>query len=325
MPLIDNTFVSNWWFFKDNRFGIASPRNLIVESWTEDQTREVSPKMLIQGDIGPHAMSIGGYKWVTDISSPIILTRSQSESQSGLNNFNFSDNGDLATVFDIIIESFNTYKNPLSLSNFIFAYNNNNFNGANGFYILKSGTINIQSESIECTAKLYSDFRQIFEPLFPLTENQQPLFISRIAKWFDSFLYFADNDLTGLNKIYQIISGTITIDVTIKETFFIGQRYSGEQFIGNIPQFSIQSYTVNGDLNVMAAPDDFYLKINPEYPNYFTPNSGVIGLVVGGKSINFGEAFVKASVNRSLKSNDLSQTKINFHTFANINTQVNST
>jgi len=338
MPLIPTRYISNWWFLYD-RF---NNKPLLVNSWSEAQNRNVTPQLLIQGDIGTRAMEIGGYKWVTNIHSPVLLIRSDGTAPR-----NPLQNNGVLTILDNIVQNLNIYRNPVALTDFIIAYNNAAGNQVAGYYIMKSGKIDIKPENVTCSMTLYSDLPNVFQKDYCIGRGGilTPHFIGRTAKWYDTFFRISwDNmydplivdtapDFGSLRSLYQIQEGALSIDVNIGEHYFVGQRndyiLNSSRFWsngiktpiypkGNIPMFSIKGYTISGDFTALVEPDDPILQINPEIPNCFSPRQGVIGLSVGNYNISLGNAMVQSEVTKNMNSGDLVTVHAQFNVYANL-------
>lgn len=329
MPILAADFLSDWWHLTDRQFGLQATRPIIVKSWDEKTSRDVSKVSLMQSDLGTHVMKIGGFKYTTNISSPILIARQNTISDTG---------NDIFTPFDIIISNLNIYRDPLSFVNFVNSYNSIN-NQMYGYYLLKSATINISKGDVSCSLELWSDFPNIF-PKELYTPSNYPTFIARTAEWYDTFLYFADST-PGFNNsnsspyfgiqdrsLYQIEKGTININIDIDEDYYIGQKndiITGEPR-GQVPMFKVKGYDIKADITALIHPEDTILKIIPETPNYFYPGYGLIGINISNKYFNFGEAFNIKSLSRTMASQETSKVSLSIETYANINTniQVNS-
>lgn len=338
MPLIPTRYVANWWFLYDRLNNMP----VIVSSWSEDQSRQTSPQKLMQGDIGTRVMDIGGYKWVTDVSSPVLLVRSDGTSSTN----SLSNNGVL-TILDNIVQNINTYRDPVALSNFVIAYNTAYANQLYGFYLMKNGTISIKPEGVTCSMTLFSDYPNVFQKAYCTGQGGfiTPRFIGRTAKWYDTFLRIAwayGNDALIVDEapdfgpprsLYQIQDGSIKIEVDLGEHYFVGQRNdyllnSSNYWSngvpapiypkGNIPMFSIKGYTISGEFTAIVEPDDPILQINPEIPNCFSPRQGVVGLTVGNYDLSFGEAMVQSKVSKKMDSGDLVKIEAAFSVYANL-------
>lgn len=277
MPILSPTYISTWYYMLD-------PNGLtrLFQSHKEKVINEVKPKLMLQGDIGTHVMSVGGIYHEINIVSPAIIVETSSSTQ-------------VTGVFDIIQESFNTLQSPTNV--------------INATYLMESATIQISKEGVNCTVKFVSDQGGAFTPVFGPPID----FIARTAMWYDC-IFFASQ--SNLPEQFQVISATINIKANINKEYFIGTDQS--------PYYCVSGYTIEGDLTILARPDQFAaLSIPFQTPGELT-TTGVSGtaLSIGGISIAFGSLSLNTSVSGNLVAGEITTADINFHTYARYTTPI---
>lgn len=282
MPILPPEYIATWYYFRDGAGLIR-----IFENWSEKQSQQVAPVSLIQGDIGTHVMDVGGIKWVTRIKSPALIVELDPNSSDSTTD-----------AFDLIKYSFNLLRNPLTQ--------------ANENYILKSATITMGEEGVNCDIEFWSSVSGAFTPNYAV-DILPPDFIARKARFFDTFLTIVDPQET---QSYAIKSGTISINVDISENFFMN---TGSQ----APYFGIQGYHVAGNITVVAAPSQFPdLDITPQQPGQLIATRAATSLQIGTTYLGLGQTQIRKDVERTMSANQITTATIDFDTYTRLSTPV---
>ena len=269
MPILDPRYMSSWYFMRADKNGNgvidSSDPRYILERWKEDQIQSLVKKELIQGDIGTRVMEVGGIKWQTEIKSPALILETTSSSNSTNSTF---------TVFDLLISAYNRIRSysPLAIQ-----------------YILKNARIAISEKGVDVSLTFLSDKSGAFIPEFGPDPDLD--FIGRTAMNYDTS--FTTDELASITQNAFVKSGEIVIDVKISENFFVGT--------GQAPFFGIQGYSIQGTVEVVVDPVDFYnIAIQYQIPGELVVNSSNTVLTVGSQSLNLGSLRLHSNMSRSL-------------------------
>lgn len=287
MPILPYDVISTWYYLVDN-FG-TNPLPRLFESWSETQTQDVAVKPMLQGDNGTHVMDVGGMYYTTVIDSPVLIVESATGEQ-------------ITDAFDVLAEAFAAVRHPA-----LFTHDASNapVYDLQEYPLLETATLTFGETEVKVDMTLLSAKSSIWVPVLGPGQD----FIARLARFYDIKLSVG----AGLASTYQIIDGTITIKVNVKKQYFVGTTQA--------PWFAVTGYTVSGSLRVLAYPDDANLQIAPQLPSSF----GVVGysntaLQIGNIILNFGEANLNSSIERSLKPGEPTTINMKFECFARYTT-----
>jgi len=281
MPILPPELISTWYIMYDTSTG--NPTYRLLENWSESQSQSVTPKPLLQGDIGTHVMDIGGIKYTTTINSPVVIV----ETNGGT---------DITSVFDLLLTSFNVIFDPTLQSD------------PNLTYILKSAAINIRQEGVTVDLTYWSSQPGAFQPAYISPFD----FIARTARFYDTTFVVNDSDVTGN---YQIITGSINIDVNLSENYFIN---TGSQ----LPYFGIQGYTVKGNVDILATPitntsnnifDRFF--VTAQSPGILNTINANTSLKIGNVQLNLGQTSVVNNSSIKMSPNQPTTVKLEFNSY----------
>jgi hypothetical protein len=280
MPILPPEYISTWYYFRDGAGFIR-----LFESWSETQAQEVEPKLLMQGDIGTHVMNVGGVKWITRIKTPALIIEL---------NPNTSDT--TTDAFDLIKYSFNLLRDPTTQGN--------------ENYLLKQATINIAQEGVTCDLEFWSSIPGAFNAHYAV-DVLPPDFISRVARFYDTFLTIQDSQET---QTYAILTGSININFTISENYLIN---TGSQ----APYFGIQGYHVSGSVTALATPAQFSdLDIRLQQPGQLIATTAATSLQIGTTFLGLGQTQIRKNVERQMNANQITKAKIDFETYTRFTT-----
>ena len=303
MPLIGPEYIATWYYFL-SQDGLMR----IFERWSERQRANPVPKKLLAGDIGTRVMDVPGQVWETSITSPLLIVENAAGAQ-------------VEGVFDILRESFAFIQDPAQQQAVALEQQALDPNGnAEGSvpYLLKSAEINIGQEGVVVTLSFVSAIGGAFYPEFG--PDLPPNFLARTARFYD-MRFNVTEDLGAFS--YSIKKGSIKIAVDIEENYFMNTDQR--------PYFAIQGYHVNGDLEVVASPQDYELIIQTQNPGDFTVvgsattqlqirNAVNAQLDAAGTLIDLGAANLNSYVERSLSPGEITTIKIGFEHFVNYST-----
>lgn len=271
MPLLDRTYISNLYAFS------VGDKYLFLERFEESERQlAVEPHRLIQGDIGTHTINVGGAKWEANLSSRVLI---------------LSNPYPFVGIFDLLFA----------------AYNDENFllNSSNFSTIMKSATLDIGEEGVQCSLMCWSDTSPITSWIgvnTGLSNNIKEDFIGRIARFYDTSISF-NNDWTFYNPNAMLSSmivrsANISIDVDVNEHFFIKKSTESHN---PYPDFFVQGYNISGDIKfVCPFVNNFYIN-NLEKFKQHIQGSGFILNVAG---YYFDLSYGKMIVNKLTKNVD---------------------
>lgn len=301
MPVLSPKLLATWYYLVDSE----NPNNIILaENYEQNLNQDIKSRPMIQGDIGVHAMDVGGIKYTTTISSPILIVETNSARYGTPTNSptasEFNTN-EISNSFGLLINKFNEIRYPDSP-----IYDPTNPNPI----VLKSGRLNISEEAVSTDMTFVSGFGNVFSPVY-VGDSEPPDFIARTARWYDTGLVITE--YPALPIVYPIIEASLNFEVDIEENYFMGT--------GQTPFFSVQGYKVSGSLKVLAPPNDQYLSIAYQ-------NSGDFSIVgyqnlhmnIGGITFDFGAANMTKNIKRSLTPNKITSIEIEIETFARYTT-----
>ena len=291
MPLLDANYISNLYFFNDS----ISDKTLVLENFTEHQKQlDVTPKPLIQGNIGTYVIDVHGMKWECEMSSPVFIMQN-----SGFEN-----------LLDIIYDG---YLN----NNFILNAVGDTTPEINT--ILKTASINIGQDGVKTTMTCWSDKGSVMNWLVtsPVIADAAPDgysddFIGRIARFYDTYLILNfDQDNTNIDpQTYYIKSGDIKIEVITTDTFFI--RQSKKTYNPNTT-FRVLNYTVEGNVTIAYSPLSDPL-VNPIEIFQQSTNGAMFQIVIGNSTYDFSKGkIVIREISKTIKSDDLVWVTLSFH------------
>jgi hypothetical protein len=288
MPILDPKYIANWYYLVPTLDPGGSPR--LLQSWVEKQEQTLEPQPLIQGDIGTHVMNVKGMKWVNTIDSPVVI-------------IDYVSQGDIITsIFDAIVADYNAQRGPTFSSELT--------------YLMQRAEIVINSENgVTCSTSYVSSEKGIFTAYFGPTPFD---FIGRTAQWYDTTFFVEDVDSAiGDPNGYRVLNGKINVDFQIKENYFQGT--------GQTPTFSVQGYTVTGEIEIVLSPEYWdNLIITEQVCGNFTYSLSDSYLRIGGCvesstpgiMLELGSARLHGSVERKMISGQPTTVRITFHSYA---------
>ena len=309
MPVLDPSVISNWYKIKDeyNNF-------YIVQDFSMNQNSSVQNKPLVQGDIGTRIMDVGGISYTWSVSSPALVTS--------------NDSVVVGNVLTLIKNGWANIKTG----------------GIGAAYLLEKGAIRINKEGVDCTASFKSDNPSSFMAIYGTNDN--PNYIARVAKWYDSYFNFTFREESSANLAIE--SAEINFDPEIGERYFVG----GSQ----APYFSVNSYKLSGTITFLVPPTEFYkfrslyqsgssLPSGATLPSSF-PGSQISGnlagtrsfvvtgiknanLVIGlpgtgGFNLQLGTASMTTEITAAVRAGDITKVTLKFVSYANSSTNESS-
>lgn len=214
-------------------FHLVDPRDnsiKLVESYNQTTTEELQAKQYLQGDIGTHVMQVGGIFYEYNFSSDALILLS----------------GQTSDVIGIIYDGLETIRGG--------GYSN----GIAATYIMERATIQVNKGGVNANATFVSDVDNAWRPVYGDTGISD--LIARTAEWYDCVFGFTSH--TGVQRIFQIESANINISAGVSKRFFVGTS--------QLPYFSVDSYTVSGDITLLVDPEiDIYLDGDTDSTSYF--------------------------------------------------------
>ena len=260
----------------------------LLTSFNETFNNPTSNNKMIQGDIGNHIISVDPGHYQVTINSPILL---------------IEPIGAFSDVFDIVLENLNRIQHPVDISN-VTDYN----------YVLQSASLNLTTESSNVTATLES-WKTFNDAQNFKTYNPNIDFTARQVKFYDIQI-----GIFGSN--YIINQANLQISIQSDKHFYVP---GSNNFYGNqVPIYSINGYTVSGDVTVLVDPDQYEtLKLyNAQSPGVFNAlqNSLFFKILnrvdgnINDKTLNLGDFMFMPSVELSISANQIITARINFVT-----------
>ena len=288
MPILDPSLISNWYFCTDPLSGGGSP--YVFESWKANQDRAIAEKPLIQGDIGVHVMDVGGFKYSTDIKSPILVLAVGS--------------ANISSIYQLLSEELNVIRDSSLLAAREYDPNAR---------LLKSATINYAPEGVSISMSFYSEAPSAFALGYIYSGD----IIARVARWYDMTFHAqptinrASIPFTA-NDGYFIKSGEITFTTVISENYFMNDARQ-------TPFFGVQGYAAQGSLVVIAPPTNPAIGIQPQTPGQFDfQGYASISLGLSGSvNLPLGSGSMFGTIARSLAPGQPTTLTTSFKNYAN--------
>lgn len=285
MPVLPPSYISTLQQVKYNN------NVFLFENFTQTQVNEIKEKHMIQGTIGVRVMDVGELYWKTSIKSPALIF-----GQSGLA---FGD------IFSLITTSWNNIISA-NVPGYIPA-----------LPLMESASISINEKGVDVSANFVSDFSGPFY-LSDTRDSSNPPFTARTAKWYDCTVYAQQmpsafsgnlpNTVTG-----AVIEAKIDLKADIGKKFFIGQ--------GQTPFFSINKYTISGEMTLLASAYDLALGTNQISTQYANGQpltiTGPINIVlqIGLLPLNIGVLSMKQEYQTVASAGDVNKITFKFTSF----------
>jgi hypothetical protein len=285
MPLLPFEYFGNWYtVYLDQK-----PR--ILQSYNENFVQPTSTdKKMIQGDIGNHIVDISPGHYTLALTSPILI---------------IDPPGAFYDVFDLVLDNLRLFvQNPYDYTQI-----------ANSNYVLDSANINLSTEesSVSCNLESWQAFNKVGVNYNSF--NPEIDFIARKAKYYDI-------QIGIFGKTFLISGLNLQIKVNYTKSFYVpgSNLFKGNQ----TPLYSIQSYTVSGDVSLVITPGQYdQLKIyNSQIPGTFTAAKNNVFLKIltrnqansYDRTINLGDFMFLPSVDFQLSANGPITAKVSFAT-----------
>ena len=154
MPLLNSTYLSNWYILTLPNYG-----QVLAESFTQSKVQEAQNKGMIQGDIGVRVMDVGTLYYTSTVSGPILVAETTE----------FND------IFGLITSNVDLQRFALSGTN------------SNIAYLLKNAQIQISTEQVRATATFEGDYALDVASYNPTGSVD---LLARTARFYDTTFYF---------------------------------------------------------------------------------------------------------------------------------------
>ncbi len=288
MAIYTSNHIGKWhWLKYDNNI-------VLVEEFTSNSARAVTPKSLIQGDAGVNVMSYNGLTQTCSLSSDVLLQIPQ-----GKISFNSSVpstvippfNPGYRDVFDLLITDFGIIKSNLFNQSFIQPRN-----------LLTSASIQI-GNTIRCSLNYNCYFDQLFQQIeFAEYFPQNFDFLARTAKNYDCRFYATE----GNDQMLRVLSGSININVTYAKVYLLNLE-------SDYPLYSPEAYEVSGTITV---PTKNWYEMRDLFDSKLVSNVN-ISLLIGNRYLRLGQTVIEDSLNLTMNDN-LMTAEISFKGYARI-------
>jgi hypothetical protein len=264
---------------------------VLLKSHNENQIQNTQDKKLIQKSYGTRVMDIGGMKWETSISSPIVFT----------NGASFVD------VLDYVLYAVYGDVDNLANPNFALAENFLTVDGEMNS-VLKEGKIDFSDSKVDVFATIISDYPSTAW-LYPVNPTDIPNWGGRVAKWYDCSLNMGFRDM-DMSSCY-IVGGDLSFTIDLGEHYFINSgKYT--------PDMIVNGYTVKGNLTIVL-PIEAYLGLEYYYQLYnkCIPAGSGLFLQIGARTLDLSDKIVFInSLQKTIESSDMITARISFNYFA---------
>lgn len=286
MPILPREVIGTWYFMKQGE-------NIqIVENYSQNKIEELNPKPYVQGDIGTRVMAVGGIYYEYEFSADALILLNP------IANLNASDiTGTIKSAFDY-----------LKRGGF--------YNNTEAPYLLENARISISKNGITASSKYISDSPSTWIAAYGPNDSTLNSLVARTAQWYDCTLTF-DTTTSNGESAYQIENAVFNIQSSIGRRYFIGQTQT--------PKFSVDSYTVSGEITFLIAPTGF----DSDIFQILTQSSGTLTInglksmifkIAGVPILTFGADTMISSVRANIRAGQITTATLAFTSYSNYST-----
>lgn len=307
MPVLPSAYLSTWYRLR-NAFNPTI--TYLFESWSEQQVQEVSPRQLLQSDIGVRVMDVGGMWYQYSINSPVLIVEYPVYQETTAND---GTRDRVSSALPLLGASMSSIQAPITAANA-------------PVFVLENANLTMSEAGVNVSINYISTARGAFLPEFNTGDLD---YIARTARFYDTNLYISSN---AFNMTYQVIEASVDIRADIGKVYLIGTSQA--------PYFAVKGYQVSGTVTILMNPSEYEAFLALTGGAGFMPAQVVGNLrattaatsfltrqfefLVGNSSnydsLRFGRTYISKNIERTLAPGELTKVKISFETYTNAST-----